>query len=188
VDETVGPFALLGLEPAARVDQDELRRRLLRFGRIVHPDFFGSAPPELRQRAERASARLNAAHETLSDERQRLAHLVERLGGPSESEERSMPREFLLEVLEWNEALEEARAEPAGSPLSPRLLALADTWRGSRREALARATDRLDPLPAADAPDLADRLTAVRRELNAVRYLDRALRELEALRLARAAG
>ena len=47
---------------------------------------------------------------------------------------------------------------------------------------LDRIANLLDPLPERGSP----RLAAARSELNALRYLDRALREIESLRLARA--
>ena len=78
-----------------------------------------------------------------------------------------MPKAFLLEVLEWNEALEEAREAPAGSPPRARLEALTGELERARGEALERLGALLTPLP----PDGAPQLTEARRELNALRYL-----------------
>lgn len=179
VAESATPFELLGLAPGFVVDARDLRRRLTRFSRLVHPDFFSAAEPHVRERAERNSARLNAAFETLHDDVRRADWLVAHLGGPSEEAERSMPKPFLLEVLEWNEVLEEARA--ASKP-DPRVDALADDLDARRAESLSAITKLLEPLPARGS----EALTSARRELNAVRYLDRALRTIEALRLAHA--
>jgi molecular chaperone HscB len=175
------PFETLGLEASGAVDPAELRRRLLRFSRLTHPDYFAAAAPEERARAEHATALLNAAHEILSDDVRRATWLVRHLGGPDENEERAMPAPFLAEVLEWNEMLAEARATP-GAVGDPQLLGLKNDLLEQRREALASIARRLSPLPTRGAPALRE----VRRELNAVRYLDRALSEIEALRLSRA--
>ncbi len=179
VPEIATPFEILGLEPNFALDERDLRRRLTRFSRLVHPDYFAAAPPDVRERAERNSARLNAAFEILADPVRRADWFVGHLGGPAEDAERSMPKPFLLEVLEWNEVLEEARA--ASKP-DPRVEALAADLADRRATSLATITKRLDPLP----PRGSEALTAVRRELNAVRYLDRALHTIEALRLAHA--
>ncbi len=179
VAESATPFEVLGLAPSFLVDERDLRRRSTRFSRLVHPDFFAAAEPEVRERAERDSARLNAAFETLSDAVRRADWLVAHLGGPTEEVERSMPKPFLLEVLEWNEVLEEARA--ASKP-DPRVDALADDLGLRREQSLDAITELLEPLPARGS----QALTSARRELNAVRYLDRALRTIEALRLAQA--
>jgi molecular chaperone HscB len=173
------PYDLLGLEPGFELDERELRSRLLRASRIVHPDFFGTAPADVRELAERASASLNRAFALLSDPVERADWLILHLGGPAEGAERAMPKAFLAEVLEWSEVLAEARA---ASGQDPRLAALERELLERRGAALATLRALLVPLPAPSSPALAD----ARRELNAVRYLERALGEVESLRLLRA--
>jgi molecular chaperone HscB len=169
------PWAELGFQPRIDMDEAALRKRLLSASRLVHPDFHG-ADESMRALAEAHSARLNRAHAVLADEARRADALVGLLGGPDESSSREMPREFLLEVLEWNEALEEARAARAWSGS---IALLRDELASRRGAELAAVRELLDPAPAhGDA-----RLQHVRSRLNAVRYLDRALGELEALRL-----
>ena len=93
-----------------------------------------------------------------------------------------MPKEFLLEVLEWNELLEEARSSSAVT--QDRLSSLQSDLERRRTAALDSVASLLDPLPTRGSPKLRE----ARRELNVVRYLDRTLGELEALRLSRAAA
>lgn len=172
------PWSVLGLAPDFDIDAAALRKRLLRASRLVHPDFHG-AEPAARALAELHSARLNGAHEILADEARRADALLALLGGPDEGAVREMPREFLVEVLEWNEALEEARAAQGWSDAVARLR---DELAARRAAELAAVRALLVPPPAAGSPDLA----VVRSRLNAVRYLDRALGDIEALRLASA--
>ena len=174
------PFQAFGLVASHRVDPRELQRRMLRFSRMTHPDFFATAGAEALERAERASAILNASHAVLADGAARADWLIGSLGGPDENEERAMPREFLLEVLDWNELLEEARSSAAVT--EERLAGLRGELELRRAAALAALLRLLDPLPEPGAPGLRE----ARRELNVVRYVDRALGEIEALRLARA--
>lgn len=183
VDEDPTPFRTLGLEPHWTLDRDDLQKRLLRFTRLLHPDFFATAESAERERAERGTALVNRAHEVLVDDVARADWLVNHLAGPSEQEERQMPQAFLMEVLEWNETLEEARESALGSDERAALPAFAERLRAERAEILESLGDKLDPLPASGAEVLRD----VRRDLNAVRYLDRALNELESLRLEGAA-
>jgi DnaJ-domain-containing protein 1 len=178
--ERFGPFEVLGLAPAYGVDAQDLRRRLLRFSRLVHPDFFATSGAEEKRRAEKASALLNSAHSILADDASRADELVRSLGGPDENAQREMPKEFLLEVLEWNELLEEAR-QGSAVPVE-RLEALRTELEARRAGTLASVAKLLAPLPAPGSPILVE----ARKGLNAVRYVDRALGELEALRLARA--
>jgi DnaJ-domain-containing protein 1 len=178
----LSPFELLGLPERYRLDGAELRQRVLRAGRLVHPDFFTQAPAAERELAERNSARLNRAHELLSDDWSRADWLLCARGGPAENEQRSMPPAFLAEVLEWNELLEEARGAPADPSLQARLETLARTLAEQRAASMAALAALLEPLPERGAP----RLAHVRTQLNVIRYVDRALTEIEALSLARA--
>jgi molecular chaperone HscB len=184
VESAPSPFAILGLAPALEVDALSLRRRLLELARLVHPDYFATAEMSTRARAERASALLHQAFDTLSDELARADWLIADLGGPREGELRDMPKPFLLEVLEWNEALEEARAEGATGSARARLHALGSQLGEARDEVLGRLRSRLVPLPARGS----EALREARRELNALRYLERALEQVEALRLEQAAA
>lgn len=178
------PFAALGLEPAMELDSADLRRRLLKASRLVHPDFFADAGEPQRALAEHNSALINRAFETLSDGVARADWLIGHCGGPREGELRDMPQAFLMEVLEWNEALEEARASAPGAPERERLGALRGELELARDAALLRLGELLRPLPPAGDSALAD----ARRELNALRYLRRTLDQIEALRLQQASS
>ena len=179
VTTPLDPFSLLGLEASFTIDAGDLRARHLKISRWIHPDYF-AASPELRALAESNTGRLNGALEALEEPLCRADHLVESLGGPSDSEVKDMPQAFLMEVLEWSEALEAAHSSEAGSPEREAAFSLKsdlDTQRTLRLDAI---TALLEPLPDPES----EALSNARRELNAVRYLDRALRQLESLRLA----
>ncbi len=176
------PFAALGLVPAYDIDAALLRERLLALSRAMHPDYFAGADERTRALALRNTAELNASFSVLSDDFRRADHLVKTLGGPGEAQERSMPAEFLQQVLEWNELIEEARETGRGGsgPLRELEHDLLE-----RRTALMLEIGRaLTPLPAPGSAGL----LRVRQLLNAVRYLDRALRESSELALAQASG
>jgi molecular chaperone HscB len=176
---TPDPFEAFGLEPAFALDASALQKRLLTLSRALHPDFHGNAGPGLRRRAEENTALLNAAYAVLADDFRRADWLVRVLGGPREDEERSMPAKFLQEVLEWNEAIEEARAAAPGSPARRALVPLTERLRQERAHGMDAVARFLDPLPAPrDAV-----LRRVRQQLNALRYLDRALAGLGELAL-----
>ncbi|MSR63667.1 MAG: hypothetical protein EXS08_14645 [Planctomycetes bacterium] len=172
------PFAALGLEPAYALDLATVRRRLLSLSRALHPDHHFSADARTRRLAQDNTAALNAAFLVLNDDCRRADWLVSALGGPRESDERAMPPAFLQEVLEWNEAIEEARdATPAARATA--LASLRTRLAHERTLAVQRVAHALTPLPARATPAL----HGVRQELNALRYLDRALRELAELEL-----
>ncbi len=171
------PFAVLGLAPQYFVDAAEVKKRSLRLGRLLHPDYFGAADDATRALAERNTARLNHARETLLDACARGDWLVRSLGGPSENEQRDMPKAFLLEVLEWNEQLERVR-ESSTRDLAG-LESLRNELDAQRAAALAALGRALEPLPQPSAPALRE----ARAQLNVLRYLDNALAQIQALEL-----
>lgn len=181
-EEVPSPFATLGVPPAFTLNRMALRKRLLALSRQLHPDFFSNAEEAVRELAQRNTAELNAAFEILDDDFHRADWLVKSLGGPSEDDERQMPVEFLTEVLEWNEAIEEARGAEPDSPELEALRGLEDTLKQERAALMKQVSEKLDPLPEAHDPILAQ----ARRNLNAIRYVDRSLREISEIRLAQA--
>jgi Fe-S protein assembly co-chaperone HscB len=169
------PFRAFGIERAHQIDAKLLRKKLLKLQRATHPDFFATQGDVEREAAERATSSLNAAFEILSDELRRADWLVSAQGGPSRDDERQMPQAFLMEVMEWNEVLEEARDGSAGDPSA--LGKLTSDLEAARTEELAGLELDLTPLPPAGD----ERLRTVRRRLNALRYIDRALGEITTL-------
>ncbi|MFT4537746.1 MAG: molecular chaperone HscB [Planctomycetota bacterium] len=175
--QDLNPFEVLGLEQSIEIEHGAVRKRLLRLSRLTHPDFFTAEPAELQELAEHASAQLNAASKQLDDPIRRADWLVNELGGPKEEEDRQMPQAFLMEVLEWNETLEEAKQ--AGTGNNSELDALESELDSQRSDLLASLIQTLTPLPERGGASLA----GLRRTLNAVRYIDRTLGEIRNLRL-----
>jgi|SRR5688572_6036439 len=178
-DPAPDPFAVFGLEPSIDVNQSSLERLLILLTRRMHPDYFGRDPAK-RAQAERNTATLNSSYKIVSDLFRRSDWIVRDLGGPED--ERQMSPQFLAEVLEWNEVLEAAREGEAEA--IERLPVLENELRERRAERLSKLDSLLTPRPVHGSPVLRE----ARRELNAVRYLDRTLEELAALRSAEPAG
>ena len=178
-DTQFDPFSIFGLELAYPLEPALLEKRLLRFTRLVHPDFFATADSAQRAQAERSSATLNAAHETLADDWARADWIVRHLGGPDEQRERSMPQAFLLEVLDWNETLDAARAAPSGLAERAAVERLTIELEQRRAELFSSIARQLGPLPARASPAL----LALRKDLNAARYVEKTQAEIADLRL-----
>ena len=176
---TLDPFSVFGLPLAYPIDRALLEKRLLRFTRLVHPDFFATADAEQRALAELASANLNAAHDTLADDWSRADWIVKHFGGPDEQSERSMPQAFLMEVLDWNETLDAARAAQTGSAERAAVERLTTELNQRRTELFQSIARLLTTLPAPKSPVLAE----IRKQLNAARYVDKTLEEIATLRV-----
>ena len=157
------PFTTLGLEPRFNLDPAELERRVLELSSRWHPDRF-TDPLEQADAAERIAA-VNHAHRTLRDPATRAAALLDRQGHVT-GDEKALPPDLLMEVMEVREAMEEATADRDEAELA-RLRRWAEDQREQRLAAIARLFDR-EPV---DAP-------AVREQLNALRYATRMLEQM----------
>jgi len=173
-ERTPTPFEVFGLEPAFDLEACKLTTRLLELSREMHPDFHATQGEEEHARAERNTATLNSAFHVLADELRRADWLVASLGGPRENEQRAMPPEFLEEMLELNEAIEHARTGGADSAEREELGRLSARLDAERARLMTQVASALAPLPARGNRKLAE----ARGFLNAIRYLDRARKEI----------
>ena len=78
----------------------------------VHPDKFSNATDSEKRVAMQWATRANEAYQTLKSPFKRAAYLCELNGVDLQTESNTaMPREFLMQQMEWRESLEEAKGE-----------------------------------------------------------------------------
>jgi molecular chaperone HscB len=104
-------FTLFALPVSFDIDVAALDRAYRELQREVHPDRFAAASAiEQRMAAERATD-ANAAYRTLKSPLARGRHVLHLNGMDTEEESNTaMPPGFLIQQLEWREAVVEARA------------------------------------------------------------------------------
>jgi molecular chaperone HscB len=154
----VDHFERLGLPRRFSLAADGLERNYLARSRAVHPDLAGESAME-------ESSRLNEAYATLRDPFRRAEYLLKLLSGPGAKEVSQAPPEFLEEMMEFRERMEEAKPNPiAWADLEAELLA--------RRERIVLEVG--EQMDGAN-PDL----RMARMNLNAARYLAGLLRDFE---------
>ncbi len=77
----------------------------------VHPDKFSNATGSEKRVAMQWATRANEAYQTLKSPFRRAAYLCELNGVDLQTESNTaMPRDFLMQQMEWRDALEEAKA------------------------------------------------------------------------------
>ena len=107
-------FALFGLPRRFAMDADLLDRKYRELQREVHPDRFATAGDAEKRLSVQRAAHLNDAYITLKTPLRRARYLLELSGVDAGVEtDTAMPRDFLMEQMEWREALAEVDA-PAG--------------------------------------------------------------------------
>lgn len=105
-------FEFYGLPVSFFLDEADLRQRFLRNSKASHPDFF-TLESDLKQ-AEmlELSTRNNQAYQTLSDFDLRMQYILDINGMLGDSAKNVLPQDFLLQVMEINEAVMELAFEP----------------------------------------------------------------------------
>lgn len=131
-------FELFGLPERFEQERAQLDQRWKELQKEAHPDRFAAHGAAAQRVAMQWSVRINEAYQRLKDPLRRAAYLCELRGAPIEAESNTaMPAAFLMQQMEWREALDEADDAKT-------LERLADEVGTARREAIARCQSLID--------------------------------------------
>lgn len=131
-------FELFGLTPRFAQDRSAVDARWKELQRQAHPDKFAAQGAAAQRVAMQWSVRINEAYQRLKDPLRRAAYLCELHGAPIRAEDNTaMPAAFLMQQMEWREALEDATT-------AAQLDALEDEVDEARRAALERCEQLID--------------------------------------------
>jgi len=157
-------FEIFGLSPAFALDRHALDERWKDLQRHAHPDRHASADAATQRQAMQWSVRINEAYQRLKDPVKRAAYLCELNGAPIQAENNTaMPADFLMQQMEWREALEEATG-------ADELERMADDVAEARRQRLAQLQRSAD-----EQRDFA----AVAQQVRALMFVERFARDIE---------
>ena len=131
-------FELFDVSVRFSQDRAALDARWKELQREAHPDRFAAQPGAAQRRAMQWSVRINEAYQRLKDPLRRAAYLCELGGAPINADNNTaMPKQFLMQQMEWREALDAAGSEAELDRLN-RLV------QESRRDALVRCEEFID--------------------------------------------
>lgn len=161
----VDDYTLLGLRKSFALDRSQLDAAWKSLQARVHPDRFAAEGGAAQRLAMQWAVRVNEAHQRLKDPLKRAAYLCELAGVSVQSESNTaMPGAFLMQQMQWREALEEADTAAEVETLS-------DEVQLDRKARIARLTCLLD----VDANP-----TQAAQEVRALMFIDRLLEEIDA--------
>ncbi len=167
MDLTADYFSLFQLPRRFALEGAELDRRYRDVQARVHPDRFAAASEAEKRLSMQWATQANEAYRTLKKPLERAKYLLHLAGHDVQTDKNSaMPAEFLMEQMEWRDAVEEARAGRDHHELE-QLLERLNADLASHYGELASLID-----DAADWPKAAE---AVRRLM----FLERVLTEIE---------
>ena len=108
-------FELFGLPAAYSLDRAQLDLQWKSLQREAHPDRFASEGAAAQRIAMQWSVRINEAYNRLKDPLKRAAYLCELNGAAVNAENNtSMPSAFLMQQMEWREALDDCKLLQVG--------------------------------------------------------------------------
>ncbi len=161
----VSDFELFGVPEQFAQDRAHLDARWKDLQREVHPDKFASQGTAAQRVAMQWSVRINEAYQRLKDPMRRAAYLCELGGAPIQAENNTaMPAAFLMQQMEWREAMEDATDVSA-------LEALLDDVQQAHKAALQQCAQLIDT--AHDLP-------AAVQQVRGLMFIEKFLRDIEA--------
>lgn len=163
-------FELFGVPRRFAQDRARLDARWRALQAEVHPDRFAIEGQAAQRVAMQWAVRVNEAYQRLKDPLKRAAYLCELLGEPVDAENNTaMPPAFLMQQMEWREALDDAMTAEQVQELADQVAAR----RGSALEALRETLD--------DRRDAREAAQQVRALMFVERFAEDIERRLEAL-------
>ena len=161
----VSDFELFGVPVQFAQDRAQLDARWKDLQREAHPDKFASQGTAAQRVAMQWSVRINEAYQRLKDPMRRAAYLCELGGAPIQAENNTaMPAAFLMQQMEWREAMDDATDVAA-------LEALYDDVQQAHKAAL---------LQCAQLIDTAHDLSAAAQQVRGLMFIEKFLRDIEA--------
>jgi molecular chaperone HscB len=158
-------FELFGLVQQFAQDRAAIDARWKDLQRQAHPDKFSAQGAAAQRVAMQWSVRINEAYQRLKDPLKRAAYLCELNGAPVNAENNTaMPAAFLMQQMEWREALDDASSAAELDEIDAQVLSV-------RRDMLQKCEHLLDV-----AHDYAQAVQQVR----ALMFIERFARDIEA--------
>lgn len=163
-------FELFGLPVGFQIDSAELASRYRELQKVVHPDRFAAADAHSQRLSLQNATRVNEAFQTLKDPMRRAHYLLNLRGIDVDRQTLSDPA-FLMQQMEWREAL---AAVPSAEDPHGRLGALLDQISGLLRSQVAELAVLLDD-PSGE------QLGSAAEAVQKMQFLNKLLAEAEAI-------
>lgn len=100
-------FDLYELPVSFLLDEKALKKKFYQLSKQFHPDFFTLESDEKQAEILELSTINNDAYKTLADFDKRMAYILKEKGVYAEEGQNKVPQDFLMEMMDINEALME---------------------------------------------------------------------------------
>lgn len=111
-------FEFYGLPLSFNPDAGLVKKKFYELSKKYHPDFYINETEEKQAEVLELSTVNNKAYQVLSDPQKRLHYILELKGQLTEGENYKLPQDFLMEMMEVNEALMDLQFDPDAERLA----------------------------------------------------------------------
>lgn len=105
----VNHFEVFSLPITLKVDQAALKRKFYALSRTFHPDHFTMESQERQEEAVSMTEAINLAYKVLADDMWRIRHVLELNGLLIDEGKQLLKPDFLMEMMEFNEQIDDAK-------------------------------------------------------------------------------
>ena len=105
-------FELYDLPLAFKVDETLLKKKFYALSRQYHPDFYANESEDTQHQVLEMSTLNNRAYKVLSDPLKRIEYILELHNMLAEEDKYTLPQDFLMDMMDVNEALMDMESDP----------------------------------------------------------------------------
>jgi molecular chaperone HscB len=104
-------FELYDIPFSLKPDQQIVKQKFYELSRKYHPDFFTQETEMEQADALEISSMVNKAYKTFRNQDETIKYVLQQKGILEDDEKYQLPPDFLMDVMELNEQLQDAKAE-----------------------------------------------------------------------------
>ena len=110
-------FELFDIPVSLLVDKDSIKKRFYELSRKYHPDFYSQSSEVEQGEVLQMAALLNKAFKVFGNQNETMKYVLQLKGLLEEEEKYQLARSFLMEVMDVNELLMDAKMDGDGKQL-----------------------------------------------------------------------
>jgi molecular chaperone HscB len=111
-EKSLNYFELYELPVSFGVDASVLKKKFYELSKRYHPDFYVNESDEQQQDILVLSTQINKAYQVLSDSQKRVEYILTLHRLMADGDKYQLPQNFLMEMMDVNEALMELELNP----------------------------------------------------------------------------
>ena len=110
-NKPINLFQLYDIPVSFSPNKDKVKQQYFLLSRKYHPDFYGSATADEQEDVLEKSSLVNKAYKIFNNHDETIKYVLQLKGLLEDEEKYALPNDFLMEMMELNEQLMDAKME-----------------------------------------------------------------------------